>query len=78
MHSKLDKELFEGDGKETFKKHEPLMQYILDERVFFIGKKEDDFYLFENCDEYFAVKLTPEVCDNLSLLFNDLSNYIKS
>lgn len=76
MYGELDRELFEGKGKKIFKKYEPVMEKILDERVFYIREHDGKFYLNENCDGYFGIELTPEICNELSLFFKDLSGYM--
>lgn len=77
MYGELDEELFEGNGKAIFEKYKPVMEKILDRRVFYVSKYEDKFYLNENCDNYFGMELTTEICNDLSLFFKDLSNYME-
>ena len=77
MHNELDEELFEGNGKEIFGKHKPVMKMILDEHVFYVSKREGKFHLIESCDDYFDIELTAEICNSLSMFFKDLSSYIE-
>jgi hypothetical protein len=76
MYGELEEELFEGKGKKIFEKYKPVMEKILDKRVFYIRKQQEKFYLNEGCDDYFTIELTPEICDDLSLFFKDLSDYM--
>jgi len=56
---------------------EGILKKIDNERLFFVHNSTDgDFYLIEGCDSHFGVKLTSELCDDLSKVFQHLSEHI--
>lgn len=54
-------------------KYEKVLEELSEDRVFSITHREDGFYIFEKCDEYFCHKLTREECLELSKLFAELA-----
>ena len=75
---------YDYEGKGFFEKNNDLAKYkdtlkeVCNERVFFIGEDEGNYYLVENCDQYFAVKLTPELCNDLFEVFKILADKIEN
>ncbi|MFS0878042.1 hypothetical protein [Solibacillus isronensis] len=49
------------------------LELIKQERVFGIEEHEGKLYLVEKCDEYFAVVLTKEMCEDLAEVFKSLA-----
>lgn len=79
MWGELNEELFKGKGKLIFDEYRSTIGKIIDKRVFYIEQDtEGNFILVENCDQYFGIKLTPEICKDLSSFFGDLGEYIKN
>ena len=52
-------------------------KYKNSERVFSIQNKNDEFWLVEECDEYFFHELTKQDCLELSELFAEIAKLIK-
>ena len=61
-----------------FNKYAKVLETLSRDRIFSIIRKEDGFYIFENCDEYFSHKLTKKECEDLSELFLQISSEITS
>lgn len=58
-------------------KHQELLTKIIDDRVFSVGySKENDFYITEQCDEYFSHVLTKSECMEISELFKEIADEI--
>ena len=60
-----------------FEKYKNLLEKINSERVFSIQNKNDEFWLVEECDEYFFYELTKQDCLELSELFAEIAKLIK-
>lgn len=52
------------------------LDYVCEERVFGIEKSGDKIVMAENCDGYFAVILTPKLCNDLSEIFKILAKNV--
>lgn len=58
---------------------EKTIDKIAEERVFGVIYKEDGTLdLVEFCDEYFRVKLTKDVCEDLSAYFGELAKRLEN
>ena len=53
------------------------VEKINSERVFSIQNQNDEFWLVEECDEYFFHELTKQDCLELSELFAEIAKLIK-
>lgn len=53
------------------------LKYLAEKRIFNIRFEDGNFIIYEMCDEYFATKLTTEMCQNLAKLFTEIGNEIK-
>lgn len=51
---------------------------LYDERIFLIEAYKNHFYIKEACDEYFDMKLTKEMCIELSKAFGELASLIET
>ena len=60
-----------------FEKYRTVLEKINSERVFSIQNKNDEFWLVEECDEYFLHELTKQDCLELSELFSEIAKLIK-
>ena len=49
------------------------LEFIKENGVFGIEEHEGKLYLVEKCDEYFAVVLTKEICEDLAEVFKSLA-----
>lgn len=61
-------------------KHQETLEKINHARIFNIEHDPDDIndvWMIEQCDEYFAIALTPELCNDLSEMFKILSEKLK-
>ena len=61
-----------------FDKYSKVLETFSRDRIFSVIRKEDGFYILENCDEYFSHKLTKKECEDLSELFLQISSEITS
>lgn len=68
---------FKKCGSNALNKHEKLLEKLEDERVFSIECSNGEFYILEQCDEYFSYSLTKEECIELSELFRELAEECK-
>ncbi|MGE7932136.1 hypothetical protein [Viridibacillus arvi] len=48
-----------------------------DSAIFVIVKNEDVYHIVESCDEHHSLKLTKELCENLSEVFKRISKSIE-
>ena len=69
--------VFRFMSKVEFEKYKNLLEKINSERVFSIQNKNDEFWLVEECDEYFFHELTKQDCLELSELFAEIAKLIK-
>lgn len=69
MYGEIEESVF---NSKKMREHIGLMEKILDERIFYVREWNGKYYLAENCDDYFSVELTPEICIGLSNFFKDL------
>ena len=57
-------------------KQYPLIQNIYDEKIFGVrsGEYKNKIYcqIYERCDEYFALDLTAEMCDEIVKYFSEI------
>ncbi len=60
-----------------FEKYRKVLEKINSERVFSIQNQNDEFWLVEECDEYFLHELTKQDCLELSELFSEIAKFIK-
>ena len=60
-----------------FEKYRTVLEKINSERAFSIQNKNDEFWLVEECDEYFLHELTKQDCLELSELFSEIAKLIK-
>ena len=60
-----------------FEKYIKVLEKINSERVFSIQNQNDEFWLVEECDEYFLHELTKQDCLELSELFSEIAKFIK-
>lgn len=62
---------------QSLKSIEKYLKKINSERVFSIQNQNDEFWLVEECDEYFLHELTKQDCLELSELFPEIAKFIK-
>lgn len=60
----------------VLEKHKKLLNEFADDRIFAIEFDGTDFYISEQCDEYFGRKLTRGDCNELAEMFSELAEVI--
>lgn len=66
-------------AKEIIDKHSEILRRLERERIFKLIISEDcggSIDIMECCDEWFEYSLTKDDCENLSLLFSELSKVV--
>lgn len=68
-----------GEHEENlFGECERVLETMSSKRIFgiYYDENEKTFNMYENCDQYFGVELTAEMCRDLSVLFAEIGNKI--
>lgn len=70
-------ECYEEYKHPVLEKHRPILETLMNERVFAVWKTENGFCITECCDEYFCHVLNTDDCLELSALFKDLAEELE-
>lgn len=72
-------EEFEIEERNLFGDSEKVLSTVKEGRIFnvFYVERNNSFYLHEQCDEYFELKLTVDMCKDLSDLFSKIAEKTK-
>ena len=56
---------------------EKAIQILEDERIFKIREESGKYFIIENCDEYFSLELTPDICRGLMEAFSKICDILE-
>ena len=62
---------------DVLKKYEGLIEKMIKDRVFSVGFDGKEFFVAEECDEYFSHFLTKEEAYGLSHMFREIAEYME-
>lgn len=64
-------------GREMKVLSEKALQILEDERIFKIREESGKYFIVENCDEYFSLELTPDICRGLMEAFGKICDILE-
>lgn len=53
------------------------LQILEEERIFKIREESGKYFIIENCDEYFSLELTPDICRGLMEAFSKICDILE-